>query len=414
MGTLNLIEADVEKAKWFIFKEKTIRPISNRAIMKIKCPCCQSEIIKEVVYSKKNCPVLNNVVYGTEKEARNCTVGNVELVLCPVCGFVFNCDFKEKLISYNEDYDGVRTYSKTYQSFLGELVGIFSTQVSQKTRILEIGCGKGEFLTRLCLISGAMGFGYDITYQGEANYLENLSFFKKNFDPSESKEKYDIVILRHVLEHITNPNDFLKRIYSGKILSPGAKLWIEVPDFKWTMKNGVFYDITYEHCNYFTEQSLLYLLSTIGYKVKTLKNVFGGQYILAKAIFTQDKPAGEKQINSPSSILGLMKGLMEKRETYNNLINKAKEICIWGASGKGVIFLSELTDEILDHIKFVIDVNPRKQGKFLPGSGKRVEPPEALKRVTGPVDILIMNEIYEKEIKNQLIEMGVNAQTHVF
>lgn len=381
--------------------------------MRIKCPCCQSEVVKGVIYSKKNCPVMNNIVYRTEKEALNCVVGNVELVLCPECNFVFNHDFNEELIFYNEDYNNVRIFSHAYQSYLDELVSTFSTGINKKTKILEIGCGKGEFLRKLCSATVAQGFGYDIIYQGEDKYGDNVSFFNRYFDPVESKEKYDIVVLRHVLEHIPNPYNFLKRICTRKVLSSGAKLWIEVPDFEWILNKGVFYDITYEHCNYFFKQTLTNLLSSIGFKLISLKDVFEGQYILLEAIYTPDKIVKEKSFDSPSSISSLINGFFKNKETYHNLIKRAKEVCVWGASGKGVIFLSELTDEILENIKYVIDINPQKQGRFLPVSAKKVKSPEILKRVNGQLIVLIMNGIYEEEIKRKLEEMNVSAQVYV-
>jgi len=378
----------------------------------IKCPCCQSAVVKKIIYSKENCPVLNNVVYETEGEALNCVVGNVELMLCPECNFVFNCDFNKKLIFYNEDYDNSRIFSHVYVDYLDKLVRIYSQGIDKKAEILEIGCGQGDFLKKLCLVTDAKGFGYDNTYRGEDTYGDNVRFSKEYFDPSKCNKKFDMLILRHVLEHVPQPYSFLKGICDKKILSQAAKLWIEVPDFEWILDKGVFYDVTYEHCNYFFKQTLANLLSSIGFKVIDIKNTFEGQYILMEAIYTSDKIAKKKISPSSFSISNSINRFYNSKQTYENLIKKTDGVCIWGASGKGVIFLSELNDGVLKNVKYVIDINPQKQGKFLPVSAKKVMPPEILKEINTQLAVLLMNKIYEKEIKDKLKGLRIDSQAY--
>ncbi len=114
--------------------------------MSVKCTCCQSEISKKIIYSRNNCPVVNNVVYRTKEEAINCTVGGIELVLCSKCNFVFNCNYDEKLLSYTSSYNNRRSFSPVYKDYMDQLVDLFSTDLDKNVKILEIGCGKGDFL----------------------------------------------------------------------------------------------------------------------------------------------------------------------------------------------------------------------------------------------------------------------------
>jgi len=381
--------------------------------MKIRCTCCQSNIEKTVIYCKKNCPVINNVVYKTKEEALNCVVGDIELVLCSKCNFVFNYAYNKKLLDYNSNYNNIRSFSAAYNDYLGELIDFCSANIGKKTKILEIGCGEGEFLKRLCSKTGARGFGYDPAYRGENKCGENVSFSKRYFNPAEAKEKFDVVVLRHVLEHIPEPYAFLKSICDNEILLPDARLWIEVPDFEWILNKGVFYDITYEHCNYFFKQTLADFLSVSGFEVVSLKNVFDGQYILSEVIYKSDN-ATRKTAGPVSSVRNLINNFDKTKKTYNNLIGNEENVCVWGASGKGVIFLSELSDAKLRKIKYVIDINPQKQGRFLPVSGKKVESCEVLRDTNGDLLVLVMNEMYEKEIRDTLDEMRLNVHLRTF
>jgi len=379
--------------------------------MMIKCPCCQSELKEKVIYSKKNCPALNNVVYDTERDALNCAVGNIELTLCPKCNFVFNSDFNQELTLYDKSYDNSRIYSQLYNYYLDSLVGICSKGIDEKSKVLEIGCGNGDFLKKLCSATGAQGFGYDVSYQEEGNNSKKVTFFREHFDSLKSNDKFDVLILRHILEHIPEPYSFLKSICDNGVLSKMAKLWIEVPDLEWILDKGSFYDITYEHCNYFFKQTLVNLLSSIGFKVKSVKNVFDGQYILLEAEYTSKNETTEIETPvSPSAILSFIDRFSNNKRTYNDLIEKSESICIWGASGKGVIFLSELDKELLRKVEHVIDINPQKHEKFLPLSAKRVESPEILKSINSQSSVLVMNKVYEEEIKKKIEELGVNVQ----
>ena len=100
----------------------------------------------------------------------------------------------------------------------------------------------------------------------------------------------------------------------------------------------------------------------------------------------------------------------DKLEWIKKII-QADEVCIWGASGKGVIFLSQLPEAALNKISHVIDINFAKQGKFLPVSGKRIEGPDVLKHLKGKPLVLIMNEIYMREICARIDEMSIEPYT---
>ena len=133
----------------------------------IKCPSCYSSIQRKFVYERKKCPVLNNVTYDTYKESRSCLSGDVNLVYCPICGLTFNSSFDKNLISYDVSYDSLRTLSQVYTDHLSQVANISSEWISQDDIVLEIGCGKGDFLKKLNDSTGCKGFGYDKSYEGE-------------------------------------------------------------------------------------------------------------------------------------------------------------------------------------------------------------------------------------------------------
>ena len=208
-------------------------------------------------------------------------------------------------------------------------------------------------------------------------------------------------------------NYFLKEICQSDRILPGTKLWIEVPDFEWIVKNGVFYDITYEHCNYFTKPALANLLNKLGFAIRSFKNVFDGQYLLVEAIFQQEEFTDQKIGTYSLSIQNIDRVFEGNKKRFQKLVEEGESVCVWGASGKGVIFLSELNDIMLRKIKYVVDINREKQGKFLPVTAKEIKPPESLKGIDSSLSVLIMNGMYSQEIQQTLQSMNINFQTHV-
>ena len=99
----------------------------------------------------------------------------------------------------------------------------------------------------------------------------------------------------------------------------------------------------------------------------------------------------------------------EKLETWRGLINDAggAQLGVWGAGSKGVSFVNLLTD--VPPARVLIDVNPGKQGRYVPGTGQQVVGPEALAE-TGVDLVVIMNPNYRSEIETTLRNQSVAAQ----
>ena len=87
--------------------------------------------------------------------------------------------------------------------------------------------------------------------------------------------------------------------------------------------------------------------------------------------------------------------------------NNGLRAVIWGSGSKCVAFLSTLG--ITDEIEFVVDINPYRQGKYLPGSGKPIVAPAFLKDYRPDV-VIAMNPIYLDEIRNDLRNLDLEPE----
>ena len=83
------------------------------------------------------------------------------------------------------------------------------------------------------------------------------------------------------------------------------------------------------------------------------------------------------------------------------------KIVVWGSGSKGVTFLNILATQ--EQIQYVVDINPRKQGMYVTGTGQEVKSPGFLKAYRPDV-IIIMNRVYKQEIQQFVQELGLRSE----
>ena len=100
-----------------------------------------------------------------------------------------------------------------------------------------------------------------------------------------------------------------------------------------------------------------------------------------------------------------------KRDEWANWLRKTarqkRRVVAWGAGSKGVTFLNVLGRDAV--VPYIVDLNPRKRGLFVAGSGQEIVGPEFLKEYR-PDAVLVMNAIYAEEIRSILEGLGVEAE----
>jgi hypothetical protein len=92
------------------------------------------------------------------------------------------------------------------------------------------------------------------------------------------------------------------------------------------------------------------------------------------------------------------------RATISSVAGEGRRAAVWGGGSKAVSFLTAL--ELGDEISCVVDINPRKQGTFVPGTGHPIVAPEALSEFL-PHVVFVMNPVYRSEIAAELRRIGL-------
>jgi len=348
--------------------------LSNLTIRKI-CPICNSKNLFKFL-ERKHVPVHQNLLYSDANSAVNAVRGDLNLAVCFNCGFVFNQTFDLSKLSYGEKYDNTQDISPYFNEYLSKLANqMISDKKIQNCKILEIGCGKGTFLRKLVKDKTLknIAYGFDPSYVGPIIDFEGrLQFFKKFYDKNCTSINANVIISRHVIEHIPDPLNLLQLGRKTLEKSSKAQIFFETPSINWILQNQVIYDFFYEHCSYFSADSLTTAFEKSGFRVKNVHTIFEDQYLWLEAI-TTDKNLG------PIYHPGITPSLAQKFSNNENIIktNWLKKIhelfengkvAIWGAGAKGVTF-ANLIDPQCKLIDSVIDLNDKKQGKYLAGTG---------------------------------------------
>jgi len=345
------------------------------------------------VFTLTNVPIFQNKVYPSYEQARAADKGEVELVQSLISGFVFNKSFKPHIMNYDVHYQNEQANSAVFQEHLNNVLQLLKNLGIADKKVIEVGCGKGVFFEKM-LEDGINCWGFDPTYEGNSERIK-----KEYFDETQKGIDADVIIMRHTLEHITRPFSFLHTI--AKANEYKGFLFVEVPTFDWIVNKNAFWDIFYEHCNYFTENSLANMFSDA-----VTGSYFGGQYIYLWANLAKIKNTipGNLQFQKFDT-----SAFENNLKIYKEMLSQPGSFAVWGAGAKGSTFLN-LLDQEKKLVQFVIDINPAKQNKFIAGTGHAIYSPEIL--LKRPVDnILIMNENYTEEIKQTINKYNISVNT---
>lgn len=353
----------------------------------IKCPLTGSTNVK-VLYKQSSVPLIQNKVYASEDMAINAPCIDVTIAQSLDNGFVFSADFTDSIIDYDMHYQNEQSNSAYFRRHLEHVIEILENNDVLKGKVVEIGCGKAYFMDML-LDRDVDITGFDPTYEGHSPKVVK-DFFSEKYSGIGA----GLIILRHTLEHISSPFHFIKTIAAANKYK--GKIYIEVPTFEWIMQHNATEDIFYEHCNYFTLDTLqmFFTKSTGGH-------FFNDQYIYVIADLSDLKDTIEVKPVEPYDVK-----FEERIREYDKLVSGLTNVAIWGAGAKGSTFLN-LLDKDRTKVKCVIDINPKKQHRYIGGAGHYIIKPGELVQ-HGIENVIVMNSNYIDEITAVTEPLNIN------
>jgi SAM-dependent methyltransferase len=354
-------------------------------------------------------------VFDSREEALRVPTGDIELAVCMSCGLVFNRIFDARLGDLGAQYESSQEASGHFGAFAKSLASDWVTRYSLSGKaVVEVGCGSGDFARQLVACGVDKVIGIDPLAGGTAaSRTDQIDFIASPFNATHAGISADAIVCRHTLEHIQDVCEFLLLLRLWAEKEPHRVILVEIPDAERIFSERAFWDIYYEHCNYFTEKTARHAFNRAGLEVLDARRVYGDQYLIiearasAAAIAMDPLTPRAKLLEDYNAFSSDVRATIACCvESIEELMLPKQPVLLWQGAAKTVGFMSVLPERTA--IDGAIDLNPYRSGKFLPGSALPVHAPERLPGIA-PRYVVLMNPVYLDEVREKIRALGSEA-----
>lgn len=309
-------------------------------------------------------------------------------------------DYGSQITGYMDSYELGAKYAQDFLSFITK-----NEKKINECRILEIGCGTGYLLWLLKKL-GAEVVGIDPGKQAELGKEKyNIDIIKDYYPSEQLKDKFDIIILYNVLEHMSDIKSFFINVKNQ--LKENGRIYCAVPDCEKPIEHGDISMLIHEHYNYFIEETLNNtFIDSINCRAYIEKSNFGAElygYMVNNENYSVECSKLDKlyEINS-----AYLRKIVEKASAFEKFLLKInqenKTLGIYVPS-RAINILTQIDDNVnLANIEF-FDDNINIIGKYFPGFVKKIKCRNEL--INNPTDyLLIMSYTFGDVIKKNVSE----------
>jgi SAM-dependent methyltransferase len=383
------------------------------------CPVCGVNRVKPIL-ELPQMPVHNTILWPSREEAVRTVRGDILLTFCPDCGHVYNSAFDPRLIEYTTNYENSLHHSVVFQNYVEDLVRTLDRQFALKGKtVLEIGCGQGDFLALLCERADCQGIGFDPSYM-EASATQHgrnrIRVVRDLYSERYADYKADLIVCRQVLEHIPEPQKMLAEVRRSIGVRSDTAVFFEVPNVLDHLGSRDLWALVYEHISYYSPSSLAAGFAAAGFEVRGQRELFGPLFIGIDAVPARGpvQLPEREQADRLREVTQLVEGFSETatmtlqmwEQRFKNYASRNDRVVVWGGGARCTNFLNLIKGSAA--VECVVDINPRKHGTFVAGTGQRIVAPQYLVEYR-PTIVVLLNPIYDREVKASLAQLGVDA-----
>jgi SAM-dependent methyltransferase len=348
------------------------------------CRVCGHHLFEEPLLRFENMPRAAQFLPDAKSLEKDKGI-DLEVCQCSGCGLV---QLSNDPVPYYRDVVRAAAFSDEMRDFrLMQFEGFTRTYSLEEKKIVEIGCGRGEYLS-LMQQCGADAYGLEHSEESAAWCARNGLRVSAGFvDSSNSRinhAPFDAFYILNFLEHLPDPNSTLRGVYNN--LTDGAIGLVEVPNFEMMLRNRLSSEFTIDHLLYFTKETLATTLGLNGFEIIACNEVWH-EYITSAVVRKRNRLD-----------LSLFREYQARlRDEIGKYIGRFgdKKVAIWGAGHQALAVISLLG--LADKIRYVVDSAAFKQNKYTPATHLRIVSPDALD--SNPVDaVIVMAASYSDEV----------------
>lgn len=344
-------------------------------------------------------------------EAEGMTKLPLSFVRCVDCGHVYNQAFDYADVPYSDKPNLMFNQGTLWQDHLEAIQALMLARLPENPTVIEIGCGEGHLLRSMAKANPTGRYiGFDPS--GHADTGDGLiEFHQALFEPDVhlSELQPDMVISRHVLEHLINPLGFMQAMaFAASWLTQPVQVFIEVPCIDRVFQAQRTADFFYEHNSHFTRESLRRLLARCASTVDLIETGYYDEVVYGFATLSgslhQKKYADQAFAFHQATQIGQH----VVADKLSALQKTGQSIAIWGGTGKAAAFIQRFN---VDRIRFpiVVDSDTSKVGTYVPGTGQEILLSDDL--IKSSVDaIVIATQWRAKDIVLEIERKGIPYQ----
>jgi len=352
------------------------------------CPACGHHVA--VAFFDGDRQPLATIAWPTSAEAaRDMARLRLDFVRCVECGHVYNAAFDYGAVPYSDKPNLMFNRGVHWKGFIGQIIDKIAARLAPDSLVIEIGHGDGGFLSALSRALPKSRFiGFDP--HGATGAEGGLEFRAAMFEPARDFPalRPDLIISRHVLEHLINPLRFLQTMsFVAACREERPLAYFEVPCIDRAIETRRTVDFYYEHSSQFTTESFTRMIARSAAMVEEIGHGYGGEVVYG--FVRLGHCAG--QVVHARGADGFRRDADAARNTVTAqlaaLHGSGRRIAIWGGTGKSAAFMHRYG---VDAARFpvVVDSDPAKVGTFVPGTGQPIRFRDWL--IAHPADVVIV------------------------
>ncbi|MBI9079237.1 MAG: class I SAM-dependent methyltransferase [Pseudodesulfovibrio sp.] len=364
--------------------------------------------------------------YGERNEALDSAILDstppVGLRFCPNCGLIqldvtdgltkilktvysSSCSKPGATHGQNTAYSEKLTadYFRAYEELAGDWI---------PEAVLEIGCQSGRLLydyerrgSKVCI--GVEPSDIQPFSRPDGTRIDVRHDF---FTPDVVDSDFDFAFCLQVLEHIDRPQEFLGMMRD--VLRPGGRILIGVPNEELALISGNIGMVIHQHLNYFTRDSLGYLLGQAGFKpLRYIHTQDQPLYVLAEKCEPSVQPSPIECAPSLKALANeYVASMQDKFDFIREIVRRSEgKVGLYGANCAMANIFSWMTD--IDESKLMVfDGDPKKQGKYYSGIPLKIHAPADLCHVD---DVIVVPYRLQDQIISYLTHTHpISATVH--
>ncbi len=376
-----------------------------------RCPLCGEAHSASIL--RDRLPLYR--VLESTAELDDSLFAELDIARCPRCFHLFNAAADDDLLSrlYRDSAMTNVPVNPSMFARFSEIATWLDSGIFERKNVIEIGAG-GGYLARILAQKADMVTVFEPNRRLDPHTLaeKNIRLVPSVFPaPREHWPEAglaDLVVCRHVVEHVLDPVAFLQSI--AHAMRSGGWAYIEVPDLHYTINNSVLSNFYLQHVHYFTMSSLRAVALRAGLVAQKEIRLMDG-HDFGILFFKPETPAPKASLESdplPSAKALWRLFADSRRRARESVAALAEPLALYGANLHAQTFLCAVSD--IRPFSVVLDDNPANAGKmFLDRSTLIPIVAPSAELLASMKTVVIGAFLHDKAIRNRLKELGFSG-----